>query len=49
MLDSSKEMWWLFPGLDASYDVVPLLFTWTDLRADQIKTLMRINDGDNQL
>ena len=29
--------------------VVPLLFTWDQLSAQQIKCLMRLNDGDNQL
>lgn len=33
-----------------SYCIVkPLLFQWRTLSADQIKRLMRINDGDNQL
>ena len=31
------------------YEVCPLLFEWSTLKADQIKKLMRLNANDNQL
>jgi hypothetical protein len=38
-----------FYSSSAEYEVLPLLFQWSALSAVQLKKLMRINDGDNQL
>jgi hypothetical protein len=38
-----------FYGSSSQYVVLPLLFRWKALDAVQLKKLMRINEGDNQL